>query len=258
MPSFLRIAGDPTQALACASDRPGAKRFRTSILCFQVYFEEDDTLHDFDWEQIQGSFLQSPLPPEPDFPLSDLLGGSALGTCPLCGDDPEEVVVDGRDVKVLRRWIGRDGKQVPVVPLSMPTGTIVKQTEASPYPLACLHGGGAQKPKKGDAFKLVASSEARSKLRRWSGHMTYWGSDAAKCWAGGVVKGNEPFASVKEYQASAQQAYISIPLPPIFFPSRSVAACSKYVQKITKKNLPLRCRRCCGCCRSASASWWNA
>jgi hypothetical protein len=179
-----------------------------------VYFEEDDTLHDFDWKQIPGSFLQSPLPPEPDFPLSDLLEGSALGTCPLCGDDPEEVVVDGRDVKVLRKWIGRDGKQVPMVPLSMPTGTIVKQTEASPYPLACLHGGGAQKPKKGDAFKLVASSEARSKLRRWSGQMTYWGSDAAKCSAGGVVKGNEPFTSMKEYQASAQQAYTSIPLYP--------------------------------------------
>jgi hypothetical protein len=233
---FLRFAGDRTRLWHVPQAAPGAKRFTTSIPCFQVCFEEDDTLHDFDWEQIQGSFLQSPLPPKPDFPLSDLLGGSALGTCPLCGDDPEEVVVDGRDVKVLRKWIGRDGKQVPVIPLSMPMGTVVRQTEASPYPLACLHGAGAQKPKKGEAFKLVASTKARSLLRRWSGHMTYWGSDAAKCWAGGVVNGNEPFTSVKEYQASAQQAYISIPLPPTFFPSRSVAACSKYVPEITKKS----------------------
>jgi hypothetical protein len=219
-----------------------------------VYFEEDDTYHDFDWEQIRGSFLPSPPQPPPNFELNDLLGGSALGTCPLFGDDPEEVVVDGRDVKVLRKWVGRDGKQVPVVPLSMPTGTVVKQTEASPYPLACLHGAGAKKPKKGEAFKLVASTEARSLLRRWSGHMTYWGSDAAKCWAGGVVKGNEPFTLVKEYQVSAQQACASIPLPDLL--SKSLR-CS--VQQIRAKNKrPLWCRRCCGFCRPASASWWNA
>jgi hypothetical protein len=102
-------------------------------------------------------------------------------------------------LKVLRRWIGRDGKQVPVVPLSMPTGTIVKQIEGAP---ACLRRADGKKAKKGDAFKLVASSASRSKLRRWSGHMTYWGSDAAKCWAGLVVKGNEPFTSVVEYQVS--------------------------------------------------------
>jgi hypothetical protein len=143
-----------------------------------VYFEEDDTYHDFDWEQIRGSFLPSPPQPPPNSEFNDLLGGSALGTCPLCGYDPEEIVVDGRDVKVLRKWIGRDGKQVPAVPLSMPTGTIVKQIEGAP---ASLHRADAKKAKKGDAFKLVASSASRSKLRRWSGHMTYWGFDAAKC-----------------------------------------------------------------------------